>query len=211
MTYDSTRIMEILKEATAEQHRDAERRQLQKDMVRGQLAPETYAAWLGQMFLVHQALWETIAARRADHAPLATIVLDEGLHVGHLRADLAAFGIDSDDVSPLPSTRRTVQAIELKSESDPLSLLGYNYVLEGSMNGNRFIARALQQIPGISAMAYLDPYGEEQRSTWQAYRARMNEAGFDEPQGERMVAAARDMFTFIAEMSDDLMREAVAA
>jgi heme oxygenase len=69
----------------------------------------------------------------------------------------------------------------------------------------------LQQIPGISAMAYLDPYGEEQRSTWQAYRARMNEAGFDEPQGERMVAAARDMFTFIAEMSDDLMREAVAA
>ena len=79
------------------------------------------------------------------------------------------------------------------------------------MNGNRFIARALQQIPGISGMSYLDPYGEEQRSTWQEYRTRMNEAGFDEQQGERMVAAARDMFTFIAEISDDLMREAVAA
>ena len=44
MTYSSTRIMETLKEATAEQHRDAERRQLQKEMVRGELAPETYAA-----------------------------------------------------------------------------------------------------------------------------------------------------------------------
>ena len=211
MTYSSTRIMETLKEATTEQHRDAERRQLQKEMVRGELAPETYAAWLGQMLLVHEALRETIAARQADHAPLATIVLDEGLHVGHLRADLVAFGIDADDVAPLPSTQRAVLAIALKSESDPLSLLGYNYVLEGSMNGNRFIARALEQTPGISATSYLDPYGEEQRSTWQAYRARMNEAGFGEPQGERMVAAARDMFAFIAEMSDDLMREAVAA
>ena len=63
MTYSSTRIMETLKEATAEQHRDAERRQLQKEMVRGELAPETYAAWLGQMLLVHEALRETIAAR----------------------------------------------------------------------------------------------------------------------------------------------------
>ena len=211
MTYDSTRIMETLKEATADQHRDAERRQLQKEMVRGELAPETYAAWLGQMFVVHEALWEAIAAGESDHEPLATIVVDEGLHVGHLRADLAAFGIDADDVAPLPSTQRAVQSIALKSESDPLSLLGYNYVLEGSMNGNRFIARALQQMPGISAMSYLDPYGERQRSTWQAYRARMNEAGFDEQQGERMVAAARDMFTFIAEMSDDLMRQAVTA
>ena len=211
MTYDSTRIMEILKEATAEQHRDAERRQLQKEMVRGQLAPEIYSAWLGQMFLVHQALWESIEARRADHPPLAAIVLDEGLHVGHLRADLASFGIDADDVVSLPSSHAAVQAIALTSEADPLSLLGYNYVLEGSMNGNRFIARALQQTPGITALSYLDPYGEGQRASWQAYRERMNEAGFDESQGERMVAAARDMFSFIAEMSDDLMRETVTA
>jgi len=83
-------------------------------------------------------------------------------------------------------------------------------VLEGSMNGNRFIARALQQTPGIAALSYLDPYGEEQRPVWQAYRERMTEAGFDEAQGQRMVTAAKDMFTFIAEMSDELMREAVA-
>lgn len=211
MTYDSTRIMENLKEATAEQHRDAERRQLQREMIRGQLAPETYAAWLGQMFLVHAALWDNIAARRADHAPLAAIVLDEGLHVGHLRADLAAFDIDAGDVAPLPSTQRAIQAIALTAESEPLSLLGYNYVLEGSMNGNQYIARALQQAPGISAVSYLDPYGEAQRPSWQAYRERMNEAGFDEPQGQRIVAAAGNMFSFIAEMSDDLMREAVVA
>ncbi|MEK6254005.1 MAG: biliverdin-producing heme oxygenase, partial [Gemmatimonadales bacterium] len=92
MTYDSTRIMEILKEATAEQHRDAERRQLQKEMVRGQLAAEIYSAWLGQMFLVHEALGERIGARRADHAPLGASGVDEGRRVGRLRAGGGAGG-----------------------------------------------------------------------------------------------------------------------
>ena len=211
MTYDSTGIMEILKEATAEQHRDAERRQLQKALVRGQLAAETYAAWLGQMFLVHQVLWKSIASRGGDYPRLAEIVRDDGLHVAHLRSDLVAFEIEADDVAPLPSTHRAIQSIGLTSDSDALSLLGYNYVLEGSMNGNRFIARALQQTPGIAALSYLDPYGEEQRPVWQAYRERMTEAGFDEAQGQRMVTAAKDMFTFSAEMRDELMREGVAA
>jgi heme oxygenase len=211
MEYESTRIMDILKASTAEQHRDAEHRQLQRDMVRGKLAPETYTAWLGQMLLVHRALWEEIAARRVDDPRLATIILDEGLHVANLSADLAALGVNADDVAPLASTHRAVQAIRQTSGTEPLSLLGYNYVLEGSMNGNRFIARALAQVPGITATSYLDPYGEAQRPSWQGYRERMNQAGFDETQGERMVSSARAMFAFIAEMSDEITREAVAA
>jgi heme oxygenase len=211
MKYDSTQVMELLKEATAEQHRDAERRQLQREMVRGGLAPETYAAWLGQMFLVHRALWEAIATCRGDQPALAAIVRDEGLHVGHLRADLASFGIDADHIAALPSTKRAVESIGRIAESEPLSLLGYNYVLEGSMNGNRFIARALAHAPGIAATSYLDPYGEQQRPSWQTYRERMNEAGFDEAQGQRMVAAARAMFTFVAEVSDELMAESATA
>ena len=211
MTYHSTRIMEILKETTAEQHRDAERRRLQKEMVRGRLPAQTYAAWLGQMFLLHQALWERVENHRSDHTLLAGIVRDEGLHVANLRADLALLGIDAEDVVPLTSTDRAIQSIGNTSESDPLSLLGYNYVLEGSMNGNRFIARALEPTLRVAAISYLDPYAEEQRPVWQAYRERMNEAGFDEPQAERMVAAARDMFTFIAGLSDELVPETVPA
>ena len=211
MAYHSTRIMEILKEATAEQHRDAEGRRLQKDMVRGRLPAGTYAAWLGQMLLLHRVLWERIESHRGDHPVLAGIVRDEGLHVANLCADLALLEIHTGDVVPLRSMDRAIQLIVLTSESDPLSLLGYNYVLEGSMNGNRFIARALEHTLPVAAISYLDPYGEEQRPVWQSYRERMNEAGFDEAQGERMVGTARDMFTFIAEMSDELVRETVPA
>ena len=42
MTYQSSGIMDLLKEATAEQHRDAERRRLQKEMVSGRLPVDTY-------------------------------------------------------------------------------------------------------------------------------------------------------------------------
>lgn len=46
---------------------------------------------------------------------------------------------------------------------------------------------------------------------WGAYRERMNAAGFDASQAERMVAAARDMFTIIAALSDELIEEPAQA
>lgn len=209
MKYQSTRIMEILKQATSEQHRDAERRQLQRDMVRGQLTPETYGSWLGQMYLIHRALWQAISGERAAH-PRLHIVEDHGLHAANLHSDLADFGVDAEETDALPSAQRALRSIEAVSADDPLSLLGYNYVLEGSMNGNRYIARALDDAPGIAATRYLDPYGEEQRSIWHAYRERMNSGAFTEDEAQRIVAAARDMFGFMAEMSEELAAQSVS-
>ena len=211
MTFQNSSIMDLLKEATAEQHRDAERRKLQKEMVGGRITADTYRNWLGQMLLLHSALWSAIVARRVSSPPLADVVRDDGCHVANLRADLMALDGDPDEIRPLPATERGLGTIRSAAEEDPLSLLGYNYVLEGSMNGNRYIARALTHSLKISATSYLDPYGEEQRPIWVAYRERMNAAGFDASQAERMVAGARDMFSTIAELSDQLMEEPAKA
>lgn len=211
MTYDSTRIMKLLKESTDEQHRDAERRRLQKDMVQGRLSAERYRVWLEQMYVLHRTLSDEIDRCRNDCTPLVAVVTDDGLHVDHLRADLAALGSDPDSVEALPATARAVGKIRRTARKDPLSLLGYNYVLEGSMNGNRFIARALASALEVPATSYLDPYGEEQRPMWLAYRERMNAVGFDAGQAEAMVRAAQDMFTFVAEMSDAVMEAPVPA
>lgn len=211
MAYDSTRMMDLLKESTDQHHRDAERRNLQRDMVQGRLPVERYRVWLGQMFLLHRALWDAICRSRRACSALAEIVCDEGLHVQHLRADLATLGTDADEVVPLPSTARALDVIGRTAEQDPFALLGYNYVLEGSMNGNRFIARALTATTGGSALSYLDPYGEEQRPVWMAYRERMNAAGFDAERTRGMITAAQDMFTFVAEMSDDVMEAPLPA
>jgi len=211
MIYQSSGIMDFLKEATAEQHRNAERRRLQREMVSGRLPVDTYRNWLGQMLLLHSALWSGIMARRVSSPALADVVRDEGRHVANLRGDLIALAGDPDELDPLPATELGLSAIRNTAEQDPPSLLGYNYVLEGSMNGNRFIARVLTPALKISATTYLDPYGEEQRRVWGAYRERMNAAGFDASQADRMVAAAREMFSTIAELSDQLIAEPAQA
>ena len=201
-------IMETLKEATAEQHRDAERRRLQRELVSGQVPPKVYAAWLGQMLLLHRALGEEIGRRR-ETEPALRIVQDDGRHVANLRADLAALGATSDAIEPLPATREAAAAIAAAGARDPVALLGYNYVLEGSMNGNRFIARALAPRLPAPATAYLDPYGESQRSVWQAYRERMNALPWDTARADAVVAAARELFRRIGALSDEIVGDPV--
>jgi heme oxygenase len=209
MTYDSRRIMDLLRESTDEQHRDAERRRLQREMVQGRLPVERYGLWLGQMYLLHSALRDAIERHATDCPTLAAIVQDEGLHVEHLRADLAILGQDAEAVVALSATAHALEEIDRAAKAEPHALLGYNYVLEGSMNGNRFIARALAHTQDAKAVSYLDPYGDEQRPVWLAYRERMNAAGFDVRQAGHMVEAARAMFAFVARMSDDVMEVAV--
>lgn len=210
MTADLT-IMDVLKAATADAHRNAEQRQLQRDLVRGALAPALYGAWLGQMLLIHEALWRELVARAGATPALARVVRDEGRHVHNLRADLAALGHRAGGVEALPSTRRLQLLIAEAGASNPTALLGFNYVLEGSMNGNRFIAKAVGRSIQPPAVAYLDPYGEEQRPSWQAYRERMNAEAFEPAQAEAIVAAAEAMFSGIGELSDELLGDSIAA
>ena len=200
-------IMERLKEATAVQHRNAEHRRLQRELVAGVVSPARYGAWLGQMLLLHEALWEEIARRR-ETEPALRVVQDEGRHVANLRADLAALGL-RPGAEPLPATRGAVADIAAAGARDPLALLGYNYVLEGSMNGNRFIARALAPRLPRPATTYLDPYGEEQRPVWQAYRQRMNALTLTPERAAGVVDAARGLFSRIADLSDELVSEPV--
>lgn len=204
-------VMGLLKASTEEQHRDAERRTLQRDLVRGRLPVEDYALWLGQMLLLHEALWQGTREGRGRVSALSDVVRDDGLHVSNLRRDLATLERDPDAVEPLPATSRALAEIGRVAGSDPVALLGYNYVLEGSMNGNRFIARALREGPAGVAVAYLDPYGDAQRATWEAYRARMNALELGDAETARVVEAARAMFTIVAEMSDEVTRAAAAA
>jgi len=88
--------------------------------------------------------------------------------------------------------------------SDELALLGMRYVLEGSNNGNRFIARAIRAgLPGAPTR-YLDPYGEAQRPRWVQFKADMDAVGFEAGQQDRIVAAAQEMFAAIGALSREL-------
>lgn len=201
-------IMERLKAETADLHAAAETHEFQKNLVKGELAQDAYARWLGQMFLIHRALERRLRDLSAKHAGAAALVRERHMQEPYLREDLAHFGADPDSIAPLDATQRLIERIERAWMTDPVALLGFHYVLEGSNNGNKFIAKALQRALGLQpgpGLRYLDPYGDDQRAVWSQFREDMNAIDFDARERDAVVEAAKDLFRAIGELSSDLV------
>ncbi len=199
-------VMQRLKQGTSDLHQAAEQSPFQQRMVEGRLSLDEYGAWLGQMYLAHEALEQPLAAFAESDRRFAAVQPHQ-FQLPHLIADLDTLGLDADGIKALPATATLCSRIARNVEDDPLRLLGYHYVLEGSNNGNRFISRRLLPALGLSGDnggRYLDPYGEEQRELWQAFRADMDEIQFSDDEIDSLVGAARSMFRAITDISNQL-------
>ncbi len=189
-------IMDLLKDRTAEHHRRAEQQPLQQALVRGTATREQYASWLAQMMHVHAALESEIVAH-VSVEPRLRIVTEEQHGAPRLASDLRALGHDPVQARPSDATIAVCERIRRAARSNPVTLLGYHYVLEGSKNGNRFIAMALRRGLGLQpgvADTYLDPYGEQQRAKWQAFRGAMGAQAYNDAETEAVMYAAAEMF-----------------
>lgn len=204
-----TTISEKLKDATWDLHAQAEKQPFQQNLVKGKVSRRAYGEWLAQMLLVHTAL-ENRLRRLMDSDPrVSAVVTDEQFQEPYLLADLSALG-ESAPPAALPSTASIIKLIEDTGEKQPIRLLGFHYVLEGSNNGNAFIAKAVRPALGIepgSGDRYLDPYAERQRSVWAAFKAAIDEQEFSEGEQAAMVEGARAMFAGISDLSAELPSE----
>lgn len=185
-----------LKDATADVHKYAETRPLQKDLVKGTIGREALVAYFGQLQHLHAALEDRLDAL-ADDPAFTTIAATFGRHAPRLRADLAAAGQEPDAVTPDPALARFVEDRTTRED-----LLGALYVLEGSMNGNRYIAMALMGRRAELSFSYFDPYGDEQRARWQACRQAIEGLDRDEAAEAQVLAAADATFRLVADLAD---------
>lgn len=209
MTNNPRPITQRLKEETADHHKAAERHEFQQALVRGAVSRESYTDYLGQMLLVHTALEGALRRARAAIPAIGRVVHEFQFQEPYLRRDLACFGIDPASVAPLPSTRALIALIEQAERDRPLALLGHHYVLEGSNNGSKYIAKAIRRtfsLSGQAGTAYLDPYGDEQAPKWARFKADLESCGLGEAEGDTLVAAAAEMFEAIGGISEDLSR-----
>lgn len=212
-----TPLADALKRATAEAHRYAETRPMQKRFVQGAIAPAALALYLGQLYQIHLRL-ENLLDEQPDVAARLGFC-DEQRHSHRLLSDLAARGVHATQSEILPATLRFISYVEETVAAAPTSIAGVWYVLEGSMNGNRFIARALERCaagaaadgdasaPAAAALTYLDPYGADQPAKWAASRARLNDAPadkFDEDERSQIIAIALETFSAVAAISDQV-------
>lgn len=203
---DGSTIMLRLKNETAELHTYAENRPLQRDMLKGTLPHSLYSAYLSQLLCVHDALESQLRSRSSAHDAMTSVFKPHQQRVDDLRSDLAFLGVDHEAVTAGKAAQRVIDCIKQTADSNAVALLGMLYVLEGSTNGSKFIAKGMmrrqnmQPGPGLS---YLDPYGDAQMENWQAFKRDMDAAIFTPDEADAIVASASTMFRGIAEISDE--------
>ncbi len=199
-------IMQRLKAETNDLHSHAESRTLQRSIASGEVGRETFSAYLGQLFKVHQSLESALETSRDKHAAIGALASAERMRIPDLDRDLAFYGANPDQFPAGDAAKKFSQRINETRDADPVALLGALYVLEGSTNGGRFLARALRKSWGLDGdgLAYFDPYGDEQPQMWAAFRSDMDEASFNADQEEAIIEMAKATFLAIAEVSDEV-------
>ena len=207
----SPSVMLQLRDSTAHLHSQAEGHAFQRSLVSGTVTREDYARYLQQMLLVHQALENALRAAAPKVPAINRVVTSEQYQEPYLLEDLRFYGASATAVKPLPSTSALIKRISAAWNSTPVALLGFHYVLEGSNNGNRFIARAIRgafRLSGAEGLRYLDPYADRQREVWAAFKTAMDAESFSEADAHAMVDAAKAMFEGITAISQDLVAKA---
>lgn len=193
-----------LRERTREAHTRAERHPIQGRMARGTISRGEFAAYLGQLLHVWDAIDDGIAKAAARDARVRGMVREYHPHAWRVRADLRFYGRDGG-ASALDATAKMVEMI--RAAADTPAIVGVWYVLEGSSNGGRFIAKALAgafRLEGRDGLLTMDPHGEAQRERWQAWREALDAAGFDDVERAGILAAANAAFDGMGAMMEGL-------
>ncbi|HMU60855.1 MAG TPA: biliverdin-producing heme oxygenase [Gemmatimonadales bacterium] len=206
--------MLTLRESTASHHRRAEQHEFQRQFVRGELPRALYLSWLGQMVHIHAALEAHLDQLVARRPGLTAVFEDTRRKVAPLQKDLAFLGAAADQPL-LPAAGAMVAWMNALAMTQPLALLGVFYVLEGSTNGSKFIARKVRPAYGLpadgSGTTYLDPYGDAQPARWQEFKTAMDALPLPADEVEPIVMAAQHTFDAIRELGAELLATNAAA
>lgn len=214
MSDTNSSLMARLRDATWPQHQHAESRPLEQGLAKGTLPKDGYIALLEQRLPVHITLEKAWVMSGQEDPRIAQLVSDELLQVDNLRADLNFFERDIDRIEPLSSTRALIEDLEQALNELPHSLLGHYYVFEGSKNGGHMLAKGLRHVydlPQHDGTRYFDPHGQQQRSLWMSFKARVDLIDFSDAERDQIVEAAKRTFDHVSAMDDELYAQVAAS
>lgn len=199
-------LMLRLREQTRPHHTAAESHPLQRAMVTGQLPRPLYVAYLGQLTLVHRALDAGLTTLANADERAGRIVSPEQFQTPFLREDLKFFATDEKSIAACSGTVDLLSLVADLRAASPVGLLGLHYVLLGSTNGGRFIAKAVRRAFGLQSagVRYLDPWGDDQPRIWQHFKHQVDTTVFSPSECDLIVDSAQRMFDGIGQISTDL-------
>jgi len=193
-------LMSRLREATRQAHDRLETLPYFQALERAELPMESYVGYLRAMAVLHSVLEHQVA--RTEDARLNAVWRENLRRFPQLQADLGFFaGRAALDIAPAHDAAGALaDSILRRAVMQPVSLLGYLYVLEGSIGGAQVLAPRFRRAFGLDerqGLAYLswDPAVASER--WRDFGDCMNAAPVDAAESEAIIAAAREAFAGI--------------
>ena len=196
---DRKTVMEQLRAATRGHHQRLESLAFAQALAQGTLPLHSYVGYLRAMAVIHGVL-EGELSRSKDPAVMA-VWKDSMRKLPLLMDDLDSFAsqLIGDVPGAVVAAVSVADAARLRSAQDPISLLGYIYVLEGATRGATVLRPLAAAAFGLTGpgLAYLTNYGDRLDENWAGFTARMN-ASVDDSSAPRVVAAACDLYDRVA-------------
>ncbi|MFG0257918.1 MAG: biliverdin-producing heme oxygenase [Phycisphaerales bacterium JB043] len=192
-----------LKRSTSELHTLAERSPRMASLVRGQMGRDGYAAHLGQLYLLHEGLERALAEFCASEPRVCRVIDESQFQAPNALEDLAYLGVSLGTFRACGPVERFLSHIESCAQECPWKLLGMHYVLEGSKNGGRFLAKIVRKaydLPEGMGDRYMDPYGDAQGELWARFKASMDALELASDERQDVLDGAHDIFEMMVEL-----------
>jgi heme oxygenase len=193
-------LMTHLRQATRQAHDQLEKLPWFQALERGELPIESYVGQLRAMAVLHGVLEHE--APSARDARLNAVWREDMRRFSSVQQDLAFFA--SRNVFDIPTAHEAANALAdhilRRSADSPASLLGYLYVLEGSIQGAAVIAPLISKTLGLDerhGLSYLSWENASARERWRNFGERMNAAPLAGGDEETIIAAALEAFAEI--------------
>lgn len=201
-TEPSESLMARIRAATAPAHEALDTSPYFQALTEGRLPLESYVGQLRALSVIHSTLEESLT-RGADPR-IASVWRDDMRKLPLLHLDLRFFEprLVADLKEAVVAAVSIDTEIRLRALEQPLSLLGFLYVLEGSTLGAQVLrplfARNFQLED--KGLAYITNYGPQVRPRFTGFAARMDALKLTAPESSQIVAAAVNCFERIEEV-----------
>lgn len=186
---DCPTMAECIRASTRTRHEELEGTPFCLAMLAGTLPLDRYVDQLAAYRVVLKALEEELS--RAAGPCVSSVWSADLVKLPLIDRDLMHFAEDGVFPASVAAAQAQAFAREIRSAaaSDPLALLGFLYVLEGSTMGGMVLRRYVTEayrLRGTDGVAY---YASGDRERWSRFTARLNEA-LPGPDGQDGVIAA---------------------
>ncbi len=199
----SIKVMAKLKVETKEYHAKLESLPFFKALIDHKLPLESYVNQLQALAVIHSVFENEIAISK-DKRVLS--IWNDGLKkLRFLQEDLKFFEprIELTHTSCIEAATAITEKIRLRRVDNPITLLGYLYVYEGSTLGNNMHRPDISEtfhLDEINGCRYYSSYRDDVSTHWKQFSDKMNEVLDNPALHDRIVEAAYEAFAGLEEL-----------